>query len=476
MQQESHPSSLWWLAAIYACFMFTFGSILASLVLYLHHALSVPLANAYAIFGAFASMMWTLPLLGGYLSGRFGHRNAAGTGLVVILVGFLALLSSNLLLSALGLACFVVGNALFTPALWCMVDQVYAKQDHRREGGFTYFYLLFNLGAVLGIFIGGFVAKLHGFKAEIALNGVVSLLALLLYLWRVRYLSAHPGRRNHHAVRLLFRCFMLCIAVLILIPIALLFLKYTLVNEWVLYVLCVVVVFVMLKLAISYQDVTIRKRIYAFMLLVLISIAFWSMYNLEPSLLSVFIKHNVNKHIFGIDIPATSFFAFEGSCIILLGLLLSRLWVYLSRRGRDLSLPMKFSLSVGIIGLGFVWLIVGKMIFGANQLMSGYWMICAYVFFAGGELLIGPIGISMVGRLAPVGKEGLMMGVWQLYQGLAAVIGGLLASVVIVPAGVSLQQSNNLYDHLYGAVAIGAVVLCLMAMCFVPVIKRLIKG
>ena len=163
-----HPTTLWWFALIFSLFMFSFGSLLASLVLHLHQNLKLPLQQAYSVFGAFASMMWTLPLVGGYLSSKFGYKPATGVGFCVIFIGLVFLACHGVLANQIGLAMYVVGNALFTPALWCLVDYSYAKHDVKRESGFTYFYLSFNLGAVIGILLGGYVASKINFNAEMA--------------------------------------------------------------------------------------------------------------------------------------------------------------------------------------------------------------------------------------------------------------------------------------------------------------------
>ena len=102
-------------------------------------------------------------------------------------------------------------------------------------------------------------------------------------------------------------------------------------------------------------------------------------------------------------------------------------------------------------------------------------MILAYAFFASGELLVGPIGISMVGKLSPPGKEGLLMGVWQLASGLGGVFGGMLATLAVVPSNMALQPANQVYDKLFSEVGITVIVLGCLVMLFVPAIKKLIR-
>lgn len=474
MSEYKHPACLWWLSAVFSLFMFSFGGLIAALVLYLHEGLHFPLEHAYAIFGAFASMMWTLPFIGGYLAGKLGHKRSAGVGAVTLCAGLFLLVLQNFDVNVVGLALFVVGNGLFSPALWCLVDHVYSKQDHRREGGCTYFYLLFNVGAVIGIFLGGAVASQLGFHKEFLLDAVVMLLGTVIYLWKIKNLQFHSERRFYHNVPFVKSMVYLVLTMIVGTPLAVLLFRYTVVNNILLYLLSLMVLCVFVRLVFSYREKITRRKLYAFMLLMVLSIVFWSLYNLEPSLLSVFIEHNVSRTVGQFTIPASSFFGFEGVFVVVVGLVLSRVWVYLSMRRKDLALPTKFSLSLFLIGFGFLWLCAGSYLFGLDQPMPLLWMVFAYAFLSTGELLVGPIGLSMVGRLSPPGKEGLLMGSWQLTQGLAAVFGELLARSAVVPENMSLVQSNHVYDHLFLTVGCSVVVLGVLAVCCVPSIKKLL--
>lgn len=73
-----------------------------------------------------------------------------------------------------------------------------------------------------------------------------------------------------------------------------------------------------------------------------------------------------------------------------------------------------------------------------------------YAIFALAELLVSPIGISMVGSLAPEGHEGLMMGFWQLCSGVGGVISGYVAMAPHFPThGEPMSISNPIYSDVF---------------------------
>src|SRR3990167_6620253 len=125
------PAALWWLALIFSLFEWSYAANVSAITLFMYEDMHSASSVAYGIFGVFASLIWTLPMIGGYLSGKFGHQYATGVGLFFCAVGTAmpALGHVNPIFIYLGLAAFAVGNGFSTPALWCLVDHAYSKND-----------------------------------------------------------------------------------------------------------------------------------------------------------------------------------------------------------------------------------------------------------------------------------------------------------------------------------------------------------
>lgn len=472
-----HPGTLWWLSLIYSLFMWTFGSLLAGLTLYLINVFHVPQTQAYSLFAAFSALFWILPLIGGYLSSQFGLRQASAVGLLFCAIGSgLMLVHGSLDMMLFGLAGFLIGNAFFTPALWCLVDYMYKKDDLRRESGFTLFYLFFNLGAVFGIFASGFLQLHYGYDAEFGVNTLFLLLAFVVFIWKAPSMVFEKSRSLKPGLFWKNTNLIIGLIVISLIgaPLVSLLLEHVELNNILLDAFSAFAALSIIWLALRQKELLAKMKLFGFLILCLFSIAFWALYALEPSLVSVYVDQNVNKDLLGIlNLPATSWFAFEGAFVVILGLLLSRVWTTLARKEIDISLPVKFGIALLLIGGGYLYLHFMMSAVGFDKMMPGIIVVFAYAFFAAGELFIGPLGISMVGRLSPHGSEGYLMGVWQLFSGFSSVVGGIIATFAVVPVHAALEKSNPVFSHLFLNVSIAAILIALILFVGRPWLKRL---
>ena len=470
-----HPRALIPLTLCYSLFMTAFGGILASLTLYQTNQLHMNTNTAYGVFAAAMALLWILPLVGGYLAGKWGYIPAARIGVMACALGMMAFCMNSTDAFYFGLALFVVGNAFATPAIWCMVDHCYAKDSPLREAGFTLFYLFFNLGAVISIFVGGALAEKFGFAVEFGLDTACLVLSYLLLQFYSRHISSHKERSISAQVpwshKKIYSA--LTLSIVIGTPISLLLFNHINVNNALMIGLMVVSAVVLLIKAFKLKSKQQRSRMLAFICLAVISVMFWILYSLEPSFISVFIDSNVNTTFLGLHLPASSFFAFDGVFVILIGLILSRVWVYLSVKKKNPALSVKFSFSLIIIGLGFVYL-AWMVAFNKHTLMPAHDIVIAYAIFATAELLVGPLGISMVGKLAPEGEEGLMMGFWQLCTGVGGVLAGYIAMLPNLPqTGVSLEVSNSVYFKTFLIVGLSAVLVGAGVLVFARKLSRL---
>jgi hypothetical protein len=131
----------------------------ALLILYFIYALKIERAEAANLYGSFTSLVYLSGLIGGYVADKFiGQKQAIIWGALMITAGQFLLGFENIgiIYSALGL--LIMGNGFFKISISTLVGSLYQKNDPRRDGGFTYFYMAVNLGAFLAGIIGG-VAK-----------------------------------------------------------------------------------------------------------------------------------------------------------------------------------------------------------------------------------------------------------------------------------------------------------------------------
>ena len=477
MTTHHHPKALFWISASYAFFMVALGCIMASLSLYQMEGLHIPSASAYETYAGAMALFWILPLGGGYLSSKMGYVHAAKVGLLFCLIGFITLCWQNQMALYAGLAMIVVGNAFTTPATWCLVDHCYSKTSDLRESGFTLFYLLFNLSSVLGIFFGGYLAHRWGFPFEFGLDALCILIAYCILHVAKHKIAPHKGRTIAPLVLWSSKAIwgFLILVSIIATPLAMFLFDHMDLNNTLSIFLTIAITLTLFKIAYNEKTKLSKRKIITFVTLSLISIIFWTLYSLEPSFLSVYIEKNVDTQFLGIDIPASSYFAFDGIFVILIGLILTRLWIYLEQKKKNPALPIKFASSLIIIGLGFAFLALTSRAMGSSLMPSSY-IVFAYALFSLAELLISPIGISMVGSLAPEGKEGLMMGFWQLCIGIGSTLSGFIAVAphLSFHHAAPLAVTNPIYSDVFWAVSLTSIAAGCLLLPLAQKLKRLI--
>ena len=158
------------------------------------------------------------------------------------------------------------------------------------------------------------------------------------------------------------------------------------------------------------------------------------------------------------------------------------LWRWLGKKGREPSTALKMVLGLTLLGLGFVFLVIGGRRADTGALVSPWWLVAAFTFHTWGELCLSPVGLSYVTKAAPVRFASLLMGVWFLANGVADEIAGWLASFTPTPgverpemsglAGViqSVSSTHAEFFTMFVVIGVGAALLMLL---FVPVLKRL---
>ena len=110
---------------------------------------------------------------------------------------------------------------------------------------------------------------------------------------------------------------------------------------------------------------------------------------------------------------------------------------YLARRQKEPSAPRKIGIGMVIAACGFLILAIGSLglptpkeveAAGINPdvLVSPNWLISTYLVLTFAELLLSPMGISFVSKVAPPKYKGMMMGGWFV----ATAIGNYLVAII----------------------------------------------
>jgi POT family proton-dependent oligopeptide transporter len=103
---------------------------------------------------------------------------------------------------------------------------------------------------------------------------------------------------------------------------------------------------------------------------------------------------------------------------------------FLRRRGREPSTPAKIGWGLFVTALSTL-VMVGAVYAGDNGAAksSGWWLVGSYAVVTVGELLLSPMGLSLVSKLSPPRLTALMMGGWFLATSIGNKLSGVLASL-----------------------------------------------
>lgn len=116
--------------------------------------------------------------------------------------------------------------------------------------------------------------------------------------------------------------------------------------------------------------------------------------------------------------------------IVLLTLFLVPFFDYLRKRGKEPSTATKFGMALFISGLSSLVMVFAIMSVPSVYLdkTSPYWLWGTYFVFTVSEILLSPIGLSFVSKLAPSRLTALMMGGWFLSTSIGGKIAGVMTS------------------------------------------------
>lgn len=450
----------------------------STLVLYATHGLHMSDRAANGITTSFIAFNYALHLLGGIVGGRFfSYRVLFSVGMALQLLGC-ALLSLPLLpVFYWGLAAFLAAAGLNVTCINCMMTQLFKPDDQRRETAFLWNYSGMNVGFFVGFSVSGWLQFNHAYHALFLFAACGNLFALFLMLLHWTKLADRETRLEKLPAPLRFRANLVgCLLICLLVPGLRFVLEHARVSNQLIMAIGVAMLGYIVFQAMKQADPIQRHKLWAFLVLSLASLAFWTLYQMAPMGLMLFIERNVDRHLLGSLIAPQWVQNINTVVIILGGPLLSVLLRRLRDRGIYLTLPLQFSIALLCIGLSLAILPLGIHFANLQGLISFHWIIASYILQSVGELFISPIGYAMIGQLAPVALQGILMGTWMMITGVAATLSGYFSDMAIASVNsTDPLLTNPGFGHtfgLLGGISIGTGLLLLVAL---PVVQKLTR-
>ncbi|MCT2224216.1 peptide MFS transporter [Microbacterium paraoxydans] len=412
---------------------FSFYGMQGILLIYLYFSvadggLGLPEAVAGGIVGAYGGSVYLSTILGAWLADRlFGSERVLFVSAIVIVSGHLALaLLPGFVGVGVGLVLVALGSGGLKANATSVVGTLYRPDDERRDAGFSLFYLGINLGAFLGPILTGLLQSTLGFHWGFGLAALGMTLGLVQYSFGRRGLPASAREVPNPLPRARYPL-VAGIAVGAVVVIAVLVLTGVIQADN----LATIVIAVTVIAAVAYFavilgsrriDATERSRVWGFLPLFLTSVAFWSLYQQQFTVLTIYSDKRLDRDLFGWEMPVSWVQSINPVFIIILSGVFAAIWTKLGKR--QPSTPVKFGLAAIIMGSAFL-LFLPFSGGGANS--TPLLAIVGILFvFTVAELLLSPVGLSVTTKLAPTVFHTQMVALFFLSIALGTAISGEL--------------------------------------------------
>jgi POT family proton-dependent oligopeptide transporter len=488
-QRKEHPKALFVLFFTELWERFSYYGMRALLILYMTKALFYNDAMSYGIYGAYVSLVYATPVIGGIIADRLiGSRNAIMLGAILMAIGHFAMTFEHEAIFFVALGFLIIGNGCFKPNISTLVGKLYSEGDSRRDGAFTLFYMGINIGAFLTPLTCGAIGEEFGWHYGFGIAGVGMVIGLLIFSygnWKKLYedkgLPPNPEFINQKIFAGLSLKVLIYIGAFLSVPLLALLVNQNEISSKILLVVGSSVVIYLLYLSFK-EDKIQKERLWVILVLFLFTIMFWTFFELAGSAITLFTERNVDRtlSVFKDGIPTSLFQSVNPFFIIHLAPLFALLWVWLGKKDKDPSAPFKFGISLMQLGLGFAILVVGAKFAGSNGLVPMVFLIFAYLLHTTGELCISPIGLSLVTKMAPGRIMAFVMGVWLLSSSFAGLIGSEISKLTSLPSEEGIQplaaESLLVYTGVFEWIAYISIGTGFVLLFLVPILKKWMHG
>ncbi|MEO7192961.1 MAG: peptide MFS transporter [Vicinamibacterales bacterium] len=439
--------------------------------------LALNTATAGAVYGMYTAMVYMMSLPGGWIADRLiGPRKAVLYGGLLIAAGHFSMAVPATTTFYLGLVLIVLGTGLLKPNISVMVGQLYGERDHRRDAGFSLFYMGINTGAFFSPLVCGYLGQRINWHYGFGAAGVGMTFGLLQYVFGSRALGdagMHPGVPLSNVERgvLTRRLGLASLATLCAVGAtaaavmsgAITITTVADVTGYLLLLLSVVF-FAWLFLAGKWAPEE-RARLWVIFAFFVAAALFWSVYEQAGSTLSLFADRSTRNEILGHTFPSSFYQSLNPIFIMALAPMLAWLWVRLGPR--DPSSPLKFAIGLIGVGAGVALLIPAARMAAAGSTVSPLWLTSVYLIHTLAELCLSPVGLSSMTKLAPARIVSLMMGVWFLGASVGNYISGRLAG---------LYDSSLPLDVLFQREALFAIICGAVMLALAPAFTKMMGG
>lgn len=459
--------------------------------------------DAAKLYAFYTGLVYITPILGGLLADKLlGYRKAVMLGAILMTAGHASMAIETPLFFYLGLSLLILGNGAFKPNISTIVGGLYPNGSDKKDAGYTIFYMGINAGAFLGILLCGYIGEKVGWSYGFGLAGIFMFIGMVQF-WFGQGIFGDVGLSpkqqkviDDNAVdkkvivedtaeeKVIIKDRLMVIGILAFFTIFFwwafeqagssmtIFAKDftertltgsgSLIFKWVNTLITIIPLGVITSVLIMLFYKTVKKYPISVIALGLSFAFIW--YIAIWMLIREFNSESA-------EIPASWFGVLNSLFIIIFAPLFSKLW----ETKFNPSASIKFAMGLILLGIGF-----GILAFGASAIPQGseagavrvslMWLILAYLFHTLGELVLSPVGLSYVSKLAPAKLVGMMFGLWFTASAIANFLGGITASFI---DKISEAYSLSVFFLIFFFIPILAGIVLII---LTPMIKKKMHG
>ena len=465
---ENQPKGLFALALANTGERFGYYTMLAVFALFLRANYGLTPGTAGIIYSSFLMFVYFFPLIGGMMADKFGFGKMVTTGIIIMFLGYL-LLSVPLGGDTFALAIMLValvsigfGTGLFKGNLQVMVGDLYNDPQYKdkRDAGFSIFYMAINIGALFAptaaIRIMEWAQSMgvsendsYHFAFAVACASLILSIAIY-YLSRSTFRHVEGGTKKKGETaevdtlspaetkeRL--------IALLLVFGVVAFFwmsfhqnglsltyfaneftetsaegVKAMAFNVWNL----VAIIFMVYAAFSLFQGKTAKSRGIAALVIV--------------AALG-FLSYNYGVLDGSVEVKAPIFQQFNPFYVVALTPVSLAIFGWLAAKNKEPKAPRKIAYGMIVAAVAFCLMLYASLTLpspneqaamgDAAPRVSSYWLISTYLILTFGELLLSPMGISFVSKVAPPKYKGACMGGWFVSTAIGnqlVMVGGIL--------------------------------------------------
>lgn len=429
---EKHPKGLYVLFFTEMWERFSFYTVGALWTLYVQNpteGFGWTQDRATGIWANYLLFVYASPLIGGIIADRkLGYRKSVMIGGFLFMAGHALLAFRSVPVMFVALACLVLGNGFFKPNVSAMVGNLYPEGSHLKDRAYNIFYLGINVGAFLAPVVAEFMKARFGNHPAFFM-GAIGMVISVSILWAFR---RHVEQADRKAVAAPSSA----AATAVDAP----------------------------PKGISHQNpidlIPDARRVMALIVIFLVVIVFWMVFHQNQTTLTYWADENTDWNVTG-----TLSNAINPAWILILTFPLVWFWKKLDERGLEPSTPTKMAIGMCLTGLSFFVLYFAGKAGGDFGKVSPWWLISAYAVLTLGELMLSPMGLSLVSKVAPIRLRGLMMGGWFM----ATAIGNKLT-------GIGVLWDNMLHSQFFALLGGMALAMAVILALLLKPLKKAMPG